>query len=226
MPALDRRQSVECTGGQQRLTGVGQPGLERLPVLVDVAEREWGLGAADVEHDQVVDGLAGDERAEVRGDRIDRLACGSGGPGFRPVGQARHHRAETEARSGSDPGRGRVKLCAAGGDPGRVEDTRSPAELLGRFREGGRADLVAADHEVTGFRQRQIAKRGQGRDQPRAVSQPTFHCRQAERDRRSHASKRSDQPKSDPATCHVGLQSVDLAWSWIRAPGLWDWRAV
>ena len=141
---------------------------------------------------------------------IDRLAGGSGGPGFRPVGQARHHRAETEARSGSDPGRGRVKLVAAGGDPGRVEDTRSPAELLGRFREGGRADLVAADHEVTGFRQRQIAKRGQGRDQPRAVGQPTRHCRQAERDRRSHASERSDQPKSDPATCHVGFN----LWLW------------
>ena len=64
---------------------------------------------------------------------------------------------------------------------------------------------MAADHEVTGFGQRQVAERWQVGHQPRAIGQTAGHRRQAKGDGRPHATERSDQPKSDPATCHLRL---------------------
>ena len=72
------------------------------------------------------------------------------------------------------------------------KDAGVPPEFLGRFRERRLADIVAADHEVAGLRQRQARENRQLGDQPRAIRQTPGHRRQPQRDRRADASERTD----------------------------------
>ena len=169
-------------------------------------EAEGGLGAGDVQDDQVVDrfGCRRMRRDRRRSGRRPGLAVRAG-LGLSPVRRACEiGRADAELRAGPDPRRGRGELVAAGVDPAGVEDTRVLPELLGRVGEtssGGCHGRRPRNRPApAGSSPR---KRGRARHEARPVGQPPGHGGQAQRDRRAHSAERTDQPKSDAATSHV-----------------------
>ena len=168
--ALDRGERVDGAGGKQ-LGPAGQGGAQGSPAAVDVGQLERGLGAGDVQDDQVVERFGLLEGRQVGRDAVDCLANRLMGPGRAPVGELRDGLAGPEMRSRDArvqwlrpdrPCRRRASLSRR---------PRMLAEFLGRFGEGSRSDVVAADHEIAGIGKRQACEHGQFGYEARAVGQ-------------------------------------------------------
>ena len=204
VPLAERGQGVERAG---RAAGSAPPsaqgGVQGVPASGATSPSgERGLGAGDVQDDQVVDPLGLDERGEVGGDPVDGLAGRSGRARPRP-----------SRRAGRSPARRRAS-CRGG--PGAEAAARSSRQAAissdvehARVRCGtprptrrtspARMSWPPID-EVARLGQVEAVEERQADDQAGRGRSGRGPCAERpERDRRAHAAEGADQPETDAA---------------------------